>query len=313
MLLERTFHPSKIRDIVSYTGKIYSDEYVMENELEEDFCLTINDIANILDLAVATVQTYIIPRVDVAVAGEYIKGYMRNNRLKRVVSKSSLIDFLGWYIYVVDYDCDTYSISRCDPKKDKDDLALEHVLINQIHSILENAKRIQPFLNFASQFLEDVHFDDYTISEEEKEIRVRDCVKSILEYNVLSFNQIKKEQGFKHNEQVKRYLKKRAHTKLRLNSLDKTGSAKRDNVRYILKPNINIEDGIAVEKVNLAHGKPYFLNVFDKTKGALKNIETDYPVYVTVLHIISENIDSILPKFEQWEVANKKDKKNDKQ
>lgn len=307
-MLERNFHPNKVRNIVDYTGKIYDDEYVMENELESDFCLTINDIANILDLAIPTVQTYIIPRVDVAVAGEYIRGYMENNRLKRVVSKSSLIDFLGWYINVVDYDCDTYAISKWDSKKNNDDLCLEHILITEIHSILENAKRIQPFLNFSSQFLEDIHFADYSISEEEKEIRVRDCVKSVLEHNVLSFNQIKAKKGFNHNEQVVRHLKKKAHIKLRLNSLDTTGSAKKDNVRYILKDNINILDGEVVEKISLEHGKPYFINVFDKTKSALKNLETEQPVYIVILHIILENINDILPKFETWEKENKRKK-----
>lgn len=312
-MLERTFHPNKTRNIVEYTGAIYDDEYIEKNDLADEFNLTINDIANILDLAIPTVQTFIIPKLDVAKAGRYIRGYMGNTRLKIVVSRNSLIQFLGWYISAIEYDCDTYALSKADPKCKEENTSFEHIKLNEIHSILENAKRIQPFLNFASKYLEDVYFADYSPTQEEKEIKIQQCIQSVLDIEILSFNQIKKQLGFRHNEQVKRHLNKRAHIKLRLNSLDKTGSKKRDNIRYILKPNINIEDGNTVEKANLAHGKPYFLNVFDKTKGALKNIETDYPVYVTVLHIILQNIDSILPKFEQWENANKKDKKNDKQ
>lgn len=310
-MLERTFHPNKVRNIVEYTGKIYTDEYIEENDLADDFNLTINDIANILDLAIPTVQTFIIPKLDVAKAGRYIRNYMGNNRLKIVVSRNSLIQFLGWYITEVEYDCDTYALSKADPKYKEENQSFEHIKLNEIHSILENGKRIQPFLNFSSRYLEDVYFEDYSPNEKEKEIKIQQCIKSILDIEVLSFNQIKAKMGFNHNEQVKRYLNKRAHTKLRLNSLDKTGSKKRDNIRYILKPNINIEDGNIVKKINLEHGKPYFLNVYDKTKGALKNIETDYPIYITVLHIIVNNIDVILPKFEIWEEENKRKKKKD--
>lgn len=312
-MIERTFHPSKTRNIVEYTGKIYDDEYVQGNNLSDDFNLTINDVASILDLAVPTVQTFIVPRLDVAKAGRYIRNYMGNNRLKIVVSRNSLIQFLGWYVNEIVYDSDTYVLSKADPKCKEENMSLEHIKLNEIHSILENGKRIQPFLNFAARYLEEVYFADYSPTQQEKEIKIEQCVKSVLECEVLSFNQLKAKMGFLHNEQVKRYLNKRAHIRLKLSSLDETGAKKRDNIRYILKPNINILNGDVVEDVDIEHGKPYFLNVFDKTKGALKNIETDYPVYVTVLHIISENIDSILPKFEQWEVANKKDKKIDKQ
>lgn len=311
-MLERTFHPNKIRNIVEYTGKIYDDEYIERNDLSDDFNLTINDIANTLDLAIPTVQTFIIPRLDVAKAGEYIRGYMHNNRLKIVVSRNSLIEFLGWYINEIDYDCDTYALSKADPKCKEESSSFEHIKLNEIHSILENGKRIQPFLNFAARYLEDVYFADYSPTQQEKEIKIEQCVKSVLECEVLSFNQLKAKMGFPHNEQVKRYLNKRAHIRLRLNSLDETGSKKRDNIRYILKPNINILNGDVVEDISLEYGKPYFLNIFDKTKGALANIESDYPIYVIVLHIIIENIDSILPKFEQWENA-KKDKKNNNQ
>lgn len=306
----RTHHPSKTRDIVEYTGEIFNDDYIKDNKLEDDFCYTINDVANMLDLALGTVQTFIIPRLDVAVAGEYIREYMERPRLKRVVSESSVIDFLGWYIADVPYTCDTYAISKIDPDTDfeEDNVSLEHTLLFEIHKVLENAKRIQPFLNFASSYLEQQHFADYIISEEEHKIRIKEAVQNVLDNNILSFNQLKKKLNMRHNQQVYRWLEKNAHTKLILKSLDTTGSQKRDNVRYITKPNINILDGNTVDAVNLEYGKPYFLNIFNKTKASLENIETEESIYVLVLYTILECIHDILPRFEQWE-AEQKEKK----
>ncbi|MDK0817912.1 hypothetical protein P5E59_14865 [Clostridium perfringens] len=311
----RTFHPSKIRDIVQYTGRIYSDDYVRDNKLEDDFCYTINDVANMLDLAIGTVQTFIVPRLDVAVAGEYIREYMKRPQLKRAISKSSLTDFIGWYVDEVSYDCDTYAISRIDPDTDfeEDEVSLEHKLIFEIHEILGNAKRIQPFLNFSSNYLEQQHFVDYEFSQEEQQIRTNEAVKSILDNNILSFSQLKKELKKRHNQQVYRWLDKNAHTKLILKSLDTSGAQKRDNVRYILKPNINVLDGNIVETVDLTHGKPYFLNVFEKTKASLQNLESDESLYVLVLYTILENVNAILPKFEKWEAEQKAKKEKKKE
>lgn len=306
----RTHHPSKTRDIVEYTGEIFNDDYIKDNKLEDDFCYTINDVANMLDLALGTVQTFIIPRLDVAVAGEYIREYMERPRLKRVVSESSVIDFLGWYIADVPYTCDTYAISKIDPNTDfeEDNVSLEHRLLFEIHQILQNGKRVQPFLNFAANYLEQKHFADYIISEEEHKIRIKEAVQNVLDNNILSFNQLKKKLNMRHNQQVYRWLEKNAHTKLILKSLDTTGSQKRDNVRYITKPNINILDGNTVDAVNLEYGKPYFLNIFNKTKASLENIETEESIYVLVLYTILECIHDILPRFEQWE-AEQKEKK----
>ena len=311
----RIHHPSKTRDIVQYTGKIYSDDYVMDNDLKDDFCYTINNVANMLDLAVGTVQTFIVPRLDVAIAGEYIREYMERPRLKRVVSKSSLTDFIGWYIDNIAYDCDTYTISRIDPDTnfEEDEVSLEHKLIFEIHQILENGKRVQPFLNYASNYLEQQHFANYQFSQEEQQIKINEAVKSLLDNNILSFSQLKKTLGKRHNQQVYRWLDKHSHTKLILKSLDTSGTQKRDNVRYILKPNINVLDGNIVVNVSLEHGKPYFLNVFEKTKTALENLESDESLYVLVLYTILENINYILPKFEKWEAEqkSKKDKKKE--
>lgn len=310
----RIHHPSKIRNIVEYTGKIYDDDYVRDNKLEDDFCYAIDDIASKLDLAVGTVQTFIVPKLDVAVAGEYIREYMKRPKLKRVVSKASLTDFIGWYIDSIAYDCDTYAISKIDPDTnfEEDEVSLEHKLIFEIHQILENGKRVQPFLNYASNYLEQQHFADYQFSQEEQQIKINDAVKSLLDNNILSFSQLKKTLGKRHNQQVYRWLNKNAHTKLILKSLDVSGSQKRDNVRYILKPNINILDGNVVENVSLEHGKPYFLNVFEKTKASLENLESDEAIYVLVLYTILENVNYILPRFEQWEAEQKakKEKKN---
>lgn len=311
----RTFHPSKTRNIVEYTGQVFDDDYVRDNKLEDDFCYTIDGIANKLDLAVGTVQTFIIPKLDVAIAKDYIREYMKRPKLKRVVSKASLTDFIGWYIDSVAYDCDTYAISRIDPDTDfeEDEVSLEHKLIFEIHQILQNGKRVQPFFNFSSNYLEQQHFADYQFSQEEQQIKIDEAVKSILDNNILSFSQLKKELKMKHNQQVYRWLDKNAHTKLILKSLDTSGTQKRDNVRYILKPNINVLDGNIVETVDLTHGKPYFLNVFEKTKASLQNLESDESLYVLVLYTILENVNAILPKFEKWEAEQKAKKEKKKE
>lgn len=311
----RIHHPSKVRNIVEYTGQIFDDDYVRDNELDDDFCYAIDDIANMLDLAVGTVQTFIIPRVDVAIAGQYIRGYMGRPKLKRAVSKSSITDFIGWYVDNVAYDCDTYAISKIDPNTnfEEDSISLEHKLLFEIHQILENGKRIQPFLNYASNYLEQTHFADYEFNEEEQQVRINKAVQSILDNNILSFSQLKKKLGKRHNQQVYRWLDKNAHTKLILKSLDVSGSQKKDNVRYILKPNINILDGNVIENVNLEHGKPFFLNVFEKTKAALENLESDESIYVLVLYTILEHVNDILPLFKQWETEQKAKKEKNKE
>lgn len=313
----RIHHPSKIRDIVEYTGLVYDDAYVEDNSLSEDFCYTVNDIANKLDLAIGTVQTFIIPKLDIARAGEYIREYMHNSRLKIAISKRSFEEFVGWYIKNVDYDCDTYAISRINPEididavveNDEEDFPLEHKLLHELHLILENGKRIQPFINFATNYLEQNHFADYVFSEKEKEVMVEKAIKSLIDNDIVSFKQLKKKINKKHNQQVYRWLDRNAHTKLILNSLDKSGQENRDNVRYILKPNINVLDGNIVDTVSLEHGKPYFINVFGKTRASLKNLESDEAIYVLVLYTILENIDYILPRFEAWEKEQKEKKK----
>ena len=310
----RIHHPSKIRNIVEYTGQVFDDDYVRDNELEDDFCYTIDGVANMLDLAVGTVQTFIVPRLDVAVAGEYIREYMNRPKLKRVISKESLIDFLGWYVHEVMYDCDTYAISKINPDiniDEEDNISLEHRLIFEIHEILGNAKRIQPFLNFSSNYLEQQHFADYQISKEEQVVRIEEAIRNVLNNNILSFNQLKRKLSMRHNQQVHRWLEKNSHTKLILKSLDVSGQQKRDNVRYILKPNVNILDGNVVETVDLTYGKPYFINVFNKTKSSLKSLETEEEIYTLVLYTVLECINDILPPFEKWE-AEQKAKRNKK-
>lgn len=312
----RIHHPSKTRDIVEYSGQVFDDDYVKLNELADDFCYTIDGVANMLDLAVGTVQTFIVPKLDVAVAGKYIREYMSRPKLKRVISKDSLIGFLGWYVDEVRYDCDTYAISKINPDiniDEEDDISLEHRLLFEIHEILGNAKRIQPFLNFSSNYLEQQHFADYQISKEEQEIRVKEAIKNVIDNNILSFNQLKKKLGMRHNQQVYRWLEKSSHTKLILKSLDVSGEQKRDNVRYILKPNINILNGNVAETVDLTYGKPYFVNVFNKTKSSLKNLETEEEIYTLVLYTILEYINDILPPFEKWEAEQKEKRKKKKE
>ena len=139
-----------------------------------------------------------------------------------------------------------------DPDIDIDeyDVSLEHKVLYDIHEILGNAKRIQPFLNFASKYLEQKHFADYTLTDEAKKVKHDEAVQKTLLNEVLSFNQLKSKLNMRHNQQVYRWLENNAHTKLILKPLDVTGPQKKDNVRYIIKPNINVFDGNIVDTVD---------------------------------------------------------------
>lgn len=294
-------NPRRTRNLVEYTGATYSDKYIKENQLDYDFRLTINDVAKILDLHETTVTTYIMPRLDTARCGEYIRGYMNNSRLKVVVSKESLKSFLGWYIDGIQDKVQCFAIPKhnneLDYEDEEADISILDELIHKIYSQLESKNQMQTFLNFATAYLENNHFKTYILRDTERILQELDESKDkFFENDVYSFNQIKKLYGFRHNEQVKRFLKRTSHIKLTLKALDKSGSAKKDNIRYIIYPTVNVVTGETDSPVAAEKGT-YYLALRNKTIDALSRIESDEPLYIAALMIIGSKFDIIYNIF----------------
>lgn len=302
ILLNRN-NPRRTRNLVAYTGATYSDNYIEENQLEHDFCLTINDVAKILDLNITTVTTYVMPELDTARCGEYIRGYMNNPRLKVVVSKNSLRKFLGWYVAGVQDKVQCFAIpkhnSELDYEDEEADIPILDRLMYQIYSKLENKNQMQTFLSLATTYLENNHFKSYVSNDTERILNeLEESRDKFFKDDVYSFNQIKKLYGFKHNEQVKRFLQRTSHIKLTLNALDKSGPAKKDNIRYIIHPTVNVITG-ETDSPTVAEKGMYYLALKNKTIDALTGIESDEPIYIAALMIINSEFDVIYNIFKK--------------
>lgn len=304
------YNPRRTRNLVPYTGATYTDAYVEENQLDYDFCLTINNVAEILDLHETTVTTFIIPQLDIARCGEYIRRYMNNSRLKVVVSKNSLRRFLGWYVDDIQDKVQCFAIPKHNGElkyeDEEDDIPIYDRLMYQIYSRLENKNQMQTFLNLATTYLENNHFKSYVLRDTERILQeLDDSRDKFLKDDVYSFNQIKKQYGFKHNEQVKRFLNRTSHIKLTLKALSTTtGSSIKDNIRYIIYPTVNVVTGKTDSPVVAEKGM-YYLALKNKTIDAISGIETDEPMYIAALMIINSEFDIIYNIFKN--LNNKKE------
>lgn len=299
-LIDRN-NPRRTRNLVEYTGATYDDDYVKENQLDYDFCLTINDVAKILGLSVTTVTTYIIPKLDIARCSEYIREYMKNSRLKVVVSKKSLKEFLGWYVDGIQDKVKCFAIPKhndeLDYENEEIDIPIIDKLMYTIYNQLDNVNQMQTFLNFATAYLENNHFNSYVSRDTKKILEELDSSRDrFFKDDVYTFNEIKRIYGFKHNEQVKRFLQRTSHLKLTLKALDTTGPAKKDNIRYVIYPTINISTGEDYTPIQIEKGM-YYLALRNNTINALESLETEEPIYIAALTIIINKFDVIYNIF----------------
>lgn len=252
----------------------YTEDLILNLGLKNDFNLTVNDVADILGYAPETVQNFVLPYLKQAVAEPdgYIKDYMKdivgNRRIKKVISRKSLVEYIGLKMNIQDeFEC---IYIKEDNEK----------YLNFIDSVQEHVKykrNIQQSLSLACQNLdakwikEDIDRDSFvanvfislqgekTIDEINRFYKISNLEKfddddvvekynvdeflEMLKTNMYSVRKIKEQFGFSHVQQVYRYLEKVSCMKIKINDLTGVRNEKADrNVRYILKKLINIEE-----------------------------------------------------------------------
>lgn len=252
----------------------YTEDLILNLGLKNDFNLTVNDVADILGYAPETVQNFVLPYLKQAVAEPdgYIKDYMKdivgNRRIKKVISRKSLVEYIGLKMNIQDeFEC---IYIKEDNEK----------YLNFIDSVQEHVKykrNIQQALSLACQNLdakwikEDIDRDSFvanvfislqgekTIDEINRFYKISNLEKfddddvvekynvdeflEMLKTNMYSVRKIKEQFGFSHVQQVYRYLEKVSCMKIKINDLTGVRNEKADrNVRYILKKLINIEE-----------------------------------------------------------------------
>ena len=261
----------ELRDI--YEQNMITEKELIERGLEGDYCVTVNTVASILGFSQENVQSNVLPHLMKCRVGKYIKSYMQNNRLKIVVSKSSLCEYIcsalavqeAFQIYYYPHDSS---------------------FIEKIGEALGNKKKIQPYLNYAADKLNQQFkiTDEYRQSEleiinkrisrlEEGTVNVIDfigaksfdasvivkyyrdikaqltsddnhdtsddvnSVYSIFEKDMYSLKQIKEKLGFRHTQQVYRFLDRVPHVAIKIAdalpaSIDRKKGDR--NTRYII-------------------------------------------------------------------------------
>lgn len=199
-----------------------------------------------------------------------MKDIVGNRRIKKVISRKSLVEYIGLKMNIEDeFEC-------IYVKEDNEEY------LNFIDSVQEHVKykrNIQQALSLACQNLDDkwrketINTDRDTFianvfiaSQEKKTIdeihrfykisnlerfNENDVVEKynideflqLLKNNMFSVREIKEQFGFSHVQQVYRYLEKVSCMKIKINDLTGVKNEKSDrNVRYILKNIINIEE-----------------------------------------------------------------------
>lgn len=250
----------KEREYISIKNTIDSKKIYVEH-LEEDFNLTINQVAEILGFSVENVQTYVLPYLLKCYADDYVKEYMKNKRIKVVVSKNSLVKYIN------------KSLKLEEVKKviayEKEDVRLQGII-----SIIKDKRKLPSFFKYASEVLnlnfgktehdkerdkkrrEKAYrgeidtldllaagsFDVSVIQEyyrEQERLEARELrefnIFNVYKEDMYSIRQIKELIRLKHTQQVYRFLDKAASVKLRLNDMLVGSTSKGDrNIRYII-------------------------------------------------------------------------------
>lgn len=254
----------------------YDESTILNLGLKDDFNLTVNDVADILGYAPETVQNYVLPYLKQANAEPYgyIKDYMKDiigsKRIKKVISRKSLVEYIGLKMNIEDeFEC-IYIKEDNEKYMDFIDSVQEHV---------KYKRNIQQALSLACQNLdakwkeESINTDResfvanvFVASKEKKtideihrfykisnleQLNENDVIEKytidefleLLKYNMFSVRQIKEKYAFSHVQQVYRFLEKTSCMKIKINDLTGFKNEKSDrNVRYVLKKLIDIDD-----------------------------------------------------------------------
>lgn len=253
------------------------EDYIIKHNLKSDFNLTVNDVAAILGYAPETVQSFVLPYLEQAVAEPdgYIKEYMKdivgNRRIKKVISRESLLKYIGLRMNIEDeFECIYIP-------KDNNDKYIE--FIDSIQEHVKYTRNIQQALSLACENVdvkwrkEDISTDRdsfvasvfiasqeintideinrfYQFSNLEKindEYAIKKCntdeILLMLRKNMYSVREVKDEFKFAHVQQVYRFLERVSCMKIKINDLNGVKNEKSDrNIRYILKNVVSIEE-----------------------------------------------------------------------
>ena len=277
-----------------------------------DFSLTINDVADILGFSVEHIQNNVLEHLRVVDAIPSIKEGMGNNRLKKVVSKKSLEEYI------------TTSLAVSE-RKTATTFARDSVEIDKIKEILGPGAKIQKMLDDAGKHLNEKF--NYKKLEEEERIRKEkikkrliendanveeflqgkdDNLVDVLDYSdidnenvsvfdtlvndMYSVKELKKRWGMRHTMQVYRELDKTSYVAVQIGNADyiegreERGVRGDRNIRYIINnEDLKIEKG--VYRIQLNHA------VYSKleTVAGVMAIETEDAILMQVLDFAKEN------------------------
>lgn len=256
-------------DFNNIKGKVFESLEIRGKE--EDFCITVNNVADILAYAVPTVQTFIIPKLDRVYADKYIKGYMGNCKIKLIISKESLIKFLN--AFMLEVERNTVYCLREDSEYLGEDF-------EKLKRITKSYRDMKDKMHQAAHELNKKYNskgDFKTLGE--------DNVLEIIEYNLFSIRQIKMIYKFKHIMQIYRFLEKKNYIKIRLGNLKSSDTDYKKNIRYLF---------LSGTKWGVEHNCVY-ISLTNKTTNKIKslsgasNVEIEKLIMESLISEIEKN------------------------
>ena len=328
----------ELRDI--YEQNMITEKELIERGLEGDYCVTINTVASVLGFSQENVQSNVLPYLMKCRAGRYIKSYMQNNRLKIVVSKSSLCEYI----------CSSLTVQEAYQTYGYPD---DSSFIEKIGEALGNKKKIQPYLNYAADKLNQCFkiTDEYKQNEleiinkrisrvEEGTVNVIDfigaksfdasvivkyyrdikaqlssddnydaddinSVYSIFEKDMYSLKQIKEKLGFRHTQQAYRFLDRVPHVAIKIAdalpaSIDRKKGDR--NTRYIINN----------KSFKLIDGQ-YYIRLNAGAQGHIESmIELDAFAESSFNDVLEQYIFNYIDEFKKLQMEERERKEKDK-
>lgn len=305
---------TKVRTSVDITGKTYTEKYVVDNNLLDDFVLTRDMVCAILKLSDQVVDTYVMPRLDIAYAEKEIRKKIGRPRIQVVVSKSSLMNFIGYYIDSVEDKQEVYSIAKIDYDEidatGKTEYSVEEQMLNaitvEVYEYFKNRKYIQQFLSFSTNYLENHIYNDCKTNlskDKEKAIAlVQNTVENmVLSKGLQSYRSISISNEFKHSMQARRYVEDSSHYEVKVKPLEPSSKDKKDVIRFIMEPTVYIDDNGMQQsidsKAKIDTKKFYVIAVKTKTIEYLNALKTGYPTTTMFLKSVVDNMDAIMTAY----------------
>lgn len=305
----------KSKNKIEITGKTYTEKYVIENELLDDFVLTRDMICSILQLSDQVIDSYIMPKLDIAYAETAIRNRIKRPKIQVVVSKRSLMQFINEYIGSVQEKQEIYIVKKIDYDDidiTNDNYSIEEQMINtitiEIFETFKNRKYIQQFLDFSTSYLENHIYNDFPTKLAKDRDKVISIVQEAIEHDILnglqSYRSIAATNKYKHTMQARRYVNRVSHYVVRVNPLEPDSKDKKAVIRFVMFPTVYLDENeeriTATGTDDVDTKESYTLIVKTKTLEYLTSLETGYPMAIMVLKSIVDNIDTILGAYKKY-------------